>query len=146
MRELTSAKEQLKNSEDDLFHAEASIRSLQKKTEALQKAIASPTATASSFAHRLINERPVPIPVRKRPKLSAPGNDLSELDVSSDLFPNSESKRSPPVKDAVHITHSIKISSAAGTKKPKRDINLMISVKWPVSTSSKRSQLVVIQC
>ena len=147
-RELSSAKEQLKNSEDDLLHAEASIRSLQKKTEALQKAIASPTATASSFAHRLINESPAPMPVRKRPKLSAPGNDFSELDVSSDLFPDTESKRSPPVKDAVHATQSIRISSAAGSKKPHRnmhDISNMASYnlfkKKPVGGNSVLSAI-----
>lgn len=125
-RELASMKEQLKNSEDDLSHAEAHIHSLQNKTEALQKAIASPTATASSFAHRLINESPAPMPVTKRPKLSTPGNESNDFDLSMDLFPETESKPSPPTKEADQgrCTQSIRITSAAATTKVKREMQI----------------------
>lgn len=149
-RDLSSTKDQLKNSEDDLSHAEAHIHSLQKKTEALQKAIASPTATASSFAHRLINESPAPMPVTKRPKLSTPGNDSSDLDLSMDLFPESESKPLPPTKEAGNgnYTQTIRISSATAGKKPRKDIqdisnmaNFNLFKKKPVGGNSVMSAM-----
>ena len=125
-RELSSTRDQLKNSDDDLSHANAHIVSLQKKMETLQKAIASPTATASSFAYRLINESPAPMPVAKRPKLSSPGNESNDLDLSMDLFPEAESKSSLPAREAdqVSCTQSIKITSAAATKKAKREVQV----------------------
>ena len=125
-RELSSTRDQLKNSDDDLSHANAHIVSLQKKMEMLQKAIASPTATGSSFAYRLINESPAPMPVTKRPKLSSPLNESNDLDLSMDLFPEAESKPSQPTREADQgsCTQSIKITSAAATKKAKREVQV----------------------
>lgn len=113
--------------------AEREIASLKKKIGTLQNALGSPSDSAVSFAHRLINESPAPMPSamkHKRPRLSKPEDDSREidLDVTPDLFDSPVPVRPSPTTHQKkqcqeYGTSFVKITSAA-TKgsKPKRDL------------------------
>ena len=147
---LAVAEDHLRHSEDDLKKAEQEVTSLKKKLSTLEHALGSPSNTATSFAHRLINESPAPMPLAKRPKLSAP------LDVSGDLFSDPDCSFSPRPSPSTHMkkecqeygTHFIKISSASsssGALKPSQrevhditnslPLNMNIFKKRPGETS-----------
>ena len=117
---LTGLRELLKNTEEDLARSEKEIVSLKKMMSHLQKAVLSPTSTASSFAHRLINESPAPQPLCKKPRLSSTpsssGHGHVDLDVAADLFLSDMEQTPSPAKvkaaskDPAKV---VKISSAA---------------------------------
>lgn len=150
MSDLASAREQSRCLEEDLTNQDRQITTLKKKIEVLQTAIGSPSNTAASLAHRLINESPAPFDVMatKKPKLSAPSDSLGkiDLDLSADLFDDSAgghelsftltpeppsgispSGQSTAVKssknDSELTVQNVKITSAADSKLSHRDVS-----------------------
>ena len=162
-RALTNAREQLKHSEEDLKTTERELESARKKMALLQKAIESPTNTASSLAHRLMYESPAPQSLAKKPRLSLPsprGNGSPEgmdLDVTPDLFPDLDSQtpaktqilKKKGFKECTEM--SLKLgkgdkTSAGGAKREVSDIsntlplNMNIFKKKPAGSSGMFKQ------
>ncbi|CAH1772674.1 unnamed protein product [Owenia fusiformis] len=79
--ECTAIKEQFNDSENDLKHTEKENEKLKKKLALLMSSLGSPGDTAAGFAHRLMNESPMPLP----PKLSTPSSS-GQIDLDSGSF------------------------------------------------------------
>ena len=114
------------------------MSSLQKKLEALEAALGSPSDTAAGFARRLIKESPAPSMLFKTPKLSTPTDRTQEidLDTSMDLFatpkPVEPPKKRPRIEEQRKTTDKTfrTLSSAAG--KPTLSATLMTVSNEPI--------------